>query len=340
MHRILYLLAGIAAIAGLVMLVPQEQRGIKSASADATLPAGESGLTALADSHPQFAVMAELAPTFVAISRVQSLNLVRGLWLSDEQLTALIERLSEQRRLEQRYGELLPMIRGRRAEIEQATRLVSEVEAELVAGRPLQPGLESEVNRAITELMSAFGDFDGLEKDLSAFKAESQDAIYELLTPNQRILVQEYQECIIPPAGDPNNPELVGQASADMTAQLAELRAMSDSEYALARDHLAGELWGHILMHFPDQQQGKAAETARVAAALDEIRALDDQQYSLQSKELTKLVLPYAAKQPVVVPAGKQVNEAEVRARIFKFFIENNPVEVLKAWHASRRSPS
>lgn len=309
---------------------------MESANADATLPAGESGLSALADSHPQFAVMAELAPTFVAISRVQSLNLVRGLWLDDEQLDKLIERLGEQRRLEQRYGELLPMIRGRRGDIEHARGLVSEVEAQLIAGRPLKPGLESEVNRAIADLMASFGDFDGLEKDLSAFKAESQDAIYELLTDNQRILVQEYQECIIPPPGDPNNPELVGQAAADMTKELTELRSMSDAEYALARDHLAGELWGHILRHFPNQQRGKGAETSRIAAALDEIRALSADQFALRQGELTKLVVPYQAKHAVAVPAGKQVNEAEVRARIFKFFIENNPVSVIEDWRASR----
>jgi len=337
MHRILYLLAGIAAIAGLAMLLPQEQRGIESAAADTSFSSGAGGLAMLADSHPQFAVMAELAPTFVAISRVQSLNLVRGLWLDDRQLDTLLDRLNEQRRLEQRYGELLPMIRERRAEIEQATRLVSEVEAELVAGRPVEPALESEVNRAIGELMASFGEFDGLEKDLNAFKAESRDAIYGLLTPNQRILVQDYQECIIPPAGDPSNPELVGQAAADMTKQLAQLRAMSDAEYALARDHLAGELWGQILRHFPDQQQGKAAETERIAAALDEIRALDDDQFALRQRELTKLVLPYDAHPPVAVPAGRQVNEAEVRARIFKFFIENNPVAVIEAWRDGPR---
>jgi hypothetical protein len=332
MHRFLYALAALAAVVGLLMLLPNEQRGPQPAGAAAS-PALIGTPQSLTDSHPQLAVMLKLGPTFLAIQRVQMLNLVNGLWLTDEQTGTLIDHLSELKRLEGRYGELLPRIDKHADEFKRTEALVAEVEAELIAGRQPSPELESEVNRAVTGLFTKFGAFEGLEEDLESFRREAQDAIYDMLTDNQRILVAEYVECIVPPKGDPNNPERIGQASASYKAELEGLRQLSDEQYALRRDHLANEVWQMILTHFPDEQQGATAEKARITAALDDIRAMDGQ---LAGDSLEKLIVPYELHPVQPVAKGKIVDEGCVRQRIFKFFIENNPVDVLTAWRDSR----
>lgn len=335
MHRFLYALAALAAVVGLLMLLPNEQHGSQPAGAAAS-PAILDAPQSLADSYPQLAVMLKLGPTFLAIQRVQMLNLVNGLWLTDEQTGTLIDYLNELKRLEGRYGDLLPRIDKHAADFEQAQALVAEVEMELIAGRQPSPELESEVNRAVTGLFTKFGEFEGLEEDLESFRREAQDAIYDMLTDNQRILMADYVECIVPPKGDPNNPERIGQASASYKAELDGLRQLSDEQYALRGDHLVNEIWQMILTHFPDEQQGADAEKMRITAALDEIRAMDSREFELAGSNIEKLVVPYEvrAKQPVV--NGKIVDEECVRQRIFKFFIENNPVDTLIAWRDSR----
>jgi hypothetical protein len=231
---------------------------------------------------------------------------------------------------------LLPRIDKHADEFKRTQALVAEVEAELLAGRQPSPELEGEVNRAVTGLFTKFGEFEGLEEDLASFRREAQDAIYDMLTDNQRILVADYVECIVPPKGDPNNPERIGQASASYKAELADLRQLSEEQYALRRDHMVNEIWQMILIHFPDEQQGARAEKTRITAALDEIRAMDSREFELAGNSVEKLVVPYEvrAKQPVA--SGKIVDEECVRQRIFKFFIESNPVDTLIAWRDGR----
>jgi hypothetical protein len=101
MHRFLYALAALAAAVGLLMLLPNEQRGPQPAGAAAS-PALLDAPQSLTDNHPQLAVMLKLGPTFLAIQRLQMLNLVNGLWLNDEQAGTLIDHLTELKRLEGR----------------------------------------------------------------------------------------------------------------------------------------------------------------------------------------------------------------------------------------------
>ncbi|MBN2081255.1 hypothetical protein JW859_03510 [bacterium] len=331
MHRIIYALAALAALVGLVLLLPDSQRG----PGPATAAGPTAGLEAIS---PQYAVMAELAPTFIAIQRVQMLNLANGLWLTDGQLDTLIDHLGELKRLENRYGELLPRLRAAQAELSGTRDLLAQLEASLVQGEQPPAALSQQANDAILALMASFAEFDGLEEELNAFKRQTEDAIYEALTDNQRVLVQEYVECIVPPVGDPNNPERIGQAQPEVKAHLAELRALSATQYALAKRHIAEEIWGQILKHFPDQQQGHAAEIARLLGALDQVRALPADEFALVGEELTKLLIPYEQQLPVAVPDGMLINEAEVRARISKFFIENNPLDVLVQLRDNRRA--
>ena len=341
MQRIIYALAALAALVGLVMLLPDDQRGTEPACAAdppvaaANEPSSAAGLAALS---PQYAVMAELAPTFIAIQRVQMLNLANGLWLTDSQLDTMIEHLDELKRLENRYAELLPRVQAARGELTEVRGLIEELEASLVKGEQPPAALSDRVDSRIIELMTSFSEFDGLEEELTAFKLTTEDAIYDALSENQRVLVQEYVECIVPPAGDPNNPERIGQAEPEIKQHLAELRAMSPAKYALAKQHIAEEVWGQILSHFPDQQQGHDAEVERLLQAMEQVRALPADEFALAGDELTALIIPYSNHPPVPVPTGQLVNEAEVRARIFKFFIENNPLDTLVRLRDNRRA--
>jgi len=332
MHKVMYIMAGIAVVVGAGLLMHTQKPGPAPAVAATKL----STNTTLAETHPQYAVMAELIPVFTAVHRVQVLNLVNGLWLTDEQLDEMIGYLSEKQRLENRYLDVLPRIQAHKADFDNCCSLLGEVQEVLVtAGQP-NPGLSSSAESAVTDLMMVFGDFDTLENDLNEFNAEAQAGIYNLLTENQKVLLQDYVECIIPPVGDPNNPERIGQASGEAHQHMVELRALSEEEYAHAKDHIVNEIWSFVIKHFPDEQQGATAEKQRIGDALDSVRAMSDKDFAMGGEDVFKLVVPYELHPRAEVPAGCTYNEEVVRARIHKFFIENNPVDVLREYRDNR----
>lgn len=322
----LIVVASIAVALGIVIILARSDPAPPSAAA--------AGIEVDAELPEQFAVMIELAPTFLAIQRVQLLNLVNGLFLSDEQLDEIIAHLSELERLQKELADMRPKLRRHAEELAQTRRLLAELETVLAAREQPAPDLAAEVNRVTTRLFTAFGDFGRLDEQIKSFQAQTHGAIYDLLTENQRILVQEYVECLIPPEGDPMNPQRIGQAKQGMSEQLEELRAMAEPQYALARDHLVEELWQFILTHCPDEQQGAAAERQRLAKALDQIRGMDATEFALLGEERESLLLPYDVNH--VKSFDGALDETLVRERIYKFFIENNHVDLLIRYREQR----
>ena len=326
MYRLLYVLAAALCVTGLVMLLPKEKAGTTYAVAADT--------QALSEVAPQLEVMIELAPTFIALQRVQAMNLVNGLFLSDDQLDEIISHLGELQRMENDLVSQLPLIRRHQAEFATARDLLGQVETVLVAGEQPDSGLAVETNRIVTDLYTTFISVGELTDAIDAFKPEIAAAIYNLLTNNQKILVQEYVECIIPPEGDPMNPERIGQVKGGMYDELRNIRGMDDRQYELAREHLVNEIWQQILKHCPDEQQGAKYEKQRIAGVLASIRQMDGTEFELKRDDLADLLIPY--ENTIAPQRSGTVDEELVRSRIWKFFVENNHVDMLKAYRNNR----
>lgn len=327
MYRIGIVIAAVIVVWGFITLLPPQDIGPTTVSAatinvDPQLP-------------KQFAVMVELAPTFLAIGRVQTMNLVNGLFLSDKQLNQIIAPLAERQRLENELGELLPMFEQYEEEMSTARELLGQVEAVLVTGAQPPAGLAAETNATVGSLHAVFGDIGRLSDAIDRNKEETAALIYDVLTENQKILVQEYVECIIPPEGDPNNPERIGQASSEHIDGMRDLRKMNDSQYTHAKENIVDEMFAAIIKNFPNQQQGAAYEKQRIGDELDYIRSLGATEFEFQAPKLIKRIIPYA-KDHKPQPTKGFVDEAMVRGRVFKHFVENNYVDMLIAYRDSR----
>ena len=327
MYRIGIAVAAVIVILGLVTLWPKQEIGPTTVNAATLNMSGEV--------PKQFAVMIELVPTLYAIGRVQSMNLVNGLFLSDQQLKQIIGPLEERQRLEYELGELLPMFDQYEAELSSARDLLEQVEAVIVTGAQPSSGLAAETNAVVGDLHVVFEDVGRLSDAIDRNKVDTAEVIYGVLTENQKILVQEYVECIIPPVGDPNNPERIGQVSDEHIDGMRDLRQMDDSQYKHARENIIEELFGTLIKQFPDQQQGAAYEKQRIGEGLDYIRSLEGTQFEVEAPQLISLLLPYE-KQRQPQPTSGYVDEQMVRERIFKHFVENNYVDMLKTYRDSR----
>jgi hypothetical protein len=250
----------------------------------------------------------ETAAVKQATSDVQVLNMVNSLYLTDEQMTALLD---IDRRVKARYERT-------EAERVEIYRGLLPVLRKVVA--------VAEQKQAVTPAFDAV--YSGYRSALNLLNAEDgktdRDVMLELkglLTLNQLVMTGNFVPCTVP-VQSLTNPERIGQVNdnSGMERALAEIRARPDAEVpdiiARLRERVKKDFRRH---HYCDEDV--AAAVAQVPEIVADARAMDEAEFALKKSKLAG---------QLSVPPVRPVFGDALNARLAHYLLSPNLIPMLE----------
>jgi hypothetical protein len=246
---------------------------------------------------------------------ISLLNLLRGLYLSKEQVQKLVGLSSKAGALRQSArDQFLP----RQTEIIAA---FSHLRDTLY----LEPGREKEAQTKAQDFSNQIKDATGnLSDKVSAIEEEA----LAVLSSSQQQIVADFKPCLVPPK-DLRNPVRVGQAGAE-SGPLLKLTAMIHA--------VPADLWAKrgagLLDKMAAKQEAEAGAMSadmksdirrRLAAIAEKIRALSDVDYALKSEQL-------AAELLLIDPQKALKHGHKKTGDIARWFLSDCAATVLPKW--------
>lgn len=239
---------------------------------------------------------------------IQLLNLLKGLYLSDEQMRFLIEKakmIPDSK--EAAFGEY-----KRYAQV--STQILENLKGELVEDKGVSKDVTREVHqrrKKIVELKAAH------EQRVEKIVAEVKNN----LTSKQLHILEEFKPCLVPRKG----PARFGQADDPKGAvkQLEHIRKMPDYRYSLKKHELVEKILQRALLHKPRGIEIDEDELrSKILAIFDEARGLPEVDFNLGKEELAKRL------KDEVSPAPKK--EVDIDAKIERFLLNPAVISILE----------
>jgi hypothetical protein len=212
---------------------------------------------------------------------ISTLNLVNGLYLTNNQIEKIIPVLKELKELQKEYQEkfnsLMPEMKKEYAALydEVNTNKGISKETEKSAGSIHQKEMDMK-----DEYMSKLI---GLEEKITG-----------ILTENQLCIIDDFKPCLIPPK-NLKDPARVGQAKGDASGvvnHFDNLRKVPERRFEMAKKKFID---GYIEKYEKKMEvlspEKKNEEINRVNGILNEIRRLNQVDYEMQKEELAKQLL-------------------------------------------------
>lgn len=242
-------------------------------------------------------------------AQIQSLNLIRGLYLSDEQKEFLLNKAKAARELKEAY---IAQYRQYRQDSEQG---LLELKGELMEDT-------SEVSADVA------GDVYQSQKRILELKADYEGRIGTLvravknnLSSKQLLIIKEFKPCLVPPKG----PARSGQSedAYGLSARLERLRSMPPGRYAVKKYEAAEKLIEEALLHKPRGTEADKTELRqKVLAVFDQARGLSEVDFNLRKDELAKQLKEETSLKPET--------EIDIDARIEQFLLTPAVIAVLE----------
>jgi len=237
------------------------------------------------------------------------LNLINGLYLSDQQVESLILTIEEAQKVKQDFNEVLYQ---HKTELEsillnlKETLLQDKQISEILTNQILQ------MNKQQHEL-----------KDLQGEKLiELQENVKEILSPNQLILIEEFKPCTIPPKKG-----RIGQ-SLDMESErsvglLERIREMPSYRYNRVKDRLVEIHMDKIEKFIKKFSESERQEyQQKILNTYDQARKLSDKEFLIQKNILAQKLIPESDTK--VTLKKYQLD------KVGKFFLDETLLNILK----------
>ncbi|MCP4654419.1 MAG: hypothetical protein GY856_03260 [bacterium] len=251
---------------------------------------------------------------------ISLLNLLNGLYLSQQQLDALIP-LAE-----------------RATELHEAhlTRLTSEAEGYSRELMTLRDALYSTTGTTAEQKERALSWERRVELEPRDRTAEAlgriEDQARQILSDGQIAIIEGFKPCLIPPK-DLADPIAVGQASTTGREEVAldVVRRMPESLYAARREAIA-----EAIVRFVEREKGAMPADVRSAMLdtylekLDEVRGLSAVDFELRKRELAEAFQPFD--DDVTYHRG----HTRELGNISRYFLDRQAAEILKRWRRER----
>ncbi|MBI3924607.1 MAG: hypothetical protein HY319_03630 [Armatimonadetes bacterium] len=239
--------------------------------------------------EPAQAAPDPLIEFFLMAQEVQSINLVQGLYLSEEQaaqLEELARRQCESRaRLERRLGQQ----RG------QLHELLGEMRSELLEKQQVTPATRQRHDEVMARLAGPLSEHKTVTAELVA---EAR----KILNENQLELVARYNPCLVPP--DPSQESRVGQSSgSEVERGLRDIRQMPGWMYPMAKRKFLGDLRTKLTAFHGAEEAQRRIQA--IEHTMDRARSLSDEEFAQQKAELVGTIHPEGA-----VRCGAEIDKA------------------------------
>ncbi|MCD6310037.1 MAG: hypothetical protein J7M18_04945 [Candidatus Eremiobacteraeota bacterium] len=249
-------------------------------------------------------------PVYQMVEEIKSMNLINSLYLTTDQKSELISIGKEAKHISDEQVKNFDVRRDKFLEI------LREIKSEIKKNGP-------NVSRDLAIR------FHRLQDEMMTITKENQDRIKILvnraknvLTDNQKVLVEEYHPCVIP-VKDLRNPERVGQANSSgfVSRLLERARKIPENQYPRFKQTVLDRARKKISikLYIPEEEREKSIEN--LGRALDEARRLSPVDFELRKDELAGSFMPHMKK-----------NGNELDRKIEKFLISPGALKVLQGY--------
>ncbi|MBI5780017.1 MAG: hypothetical protein HZA49_11275 [Planctomycetes bacterium] len=204
-------------------------------------------------------------------------NLINGLNLSEQQLSELIPTLKEVQEMRKSYRE------KHKALGEEMLKSFEDLKKNLENGPKLPADVATQAggyNERAKELGEEF------KKKIAPY----QERIENVLTEAQKIVIDDFKPCLLPPKSQ-KNPVRVGQAKSNEQAieHLRKLREVPQDVYEQKRDNILNRYFSKF-----EEKKGKmndeekSKEKKRLFELADRVRAMSAEEFELNKGELAE----------------------------------------------------
>ncbi|MCD4786286.1 MAG: hypothetical protein K8T10_20880 [Candidatus Eremiobacteraeota bacterium] len=205
---------------------------------------------------------------------IKTINLINGLYLSNDQMKELLEVVREAKRLEEKI-----QTQDERTNPE-TCKVFKKMKAELMRKNDVSEDLKRKfirIERETHEKMSEHG------KRMN----ELIGKVKKILNENQMVILSEYEACLIP-VRSIANPERIGQAGGDehFMRILSQIRRIPESEYRNVKKFILADHEKMLKNHFRDEKMRKEA-LERIELAMEQARSLNDEEFEMKKAEIS-----------------------------------------------------
>ena len=211
------------------------------------------------------------------------LNLINGLYLTEEQTESLIEKIKEAEEAREVFEKVLEK---KEKDFEDVLKDVRDV---LLTGDEIPDDLKRRV-REMKEVQHRLHD----ERGEKLINLESE--VEGLLTKNQLVTIDSYKPCTIPPAQGKIG-QSVETAAEGIARQLSRIRRLPNSRYELMKDMFVDfnmdKMEKHLGFRNPEEKEQYRQQTMDT---FEKARHLSDKAFLLQKGELAQDLMPEEVK--------------------------------------------
>lgn len=203
------------------------------------------------------------------------LNLVNGLYLSTQQIEDLLEKIQEARQIREDCTNKAEQRKDELGEV------FEELKTVLQENQEVPDDLKKRVHRAEETLHR-------LKDDLAENLKRLESDVEAILTKNQRVVIDTYQPCMIPPSQGKIG-QSVETAAEGIVRMLTRVRNMPRDRYDLVKDMLVDfqidKTERHLGVLTEDEKQQIRQETLTI---FEQVRRMSDQDFIVQKGELAR----------------------------------------------------
>ncbi|MCD4786298.1 MAG: hypothetical protein K8T10_20940 [Candidatus Eremiobacteraeota bacterium] len=210
---------------------------------------------------------------------IQTLNLINGLNLSQDQMQKL---LPVAREVKQRQDKIQATFDRKNNEI---YSVLKEMKSQLMSKSDVTNDLKKRYHNAEGEIKKQRVEFNERMKVLNK-------EISGILNDNQKVVLKEYQPCIVP-VKSIANPERIGQAAGGERFQrlFSRIRRIPEDRYPQAKERILARTKEKIKMHIRDDKEREAA-LKNLSEAMDKARSLSDEEFEMKKGEIASNIKP------------------------------------------------
>jgi len=251
-------------------------------------------------------------------SQITTLNLINGLYLTEEQMLTIIDLAKGAKKIKEDYLEHYSH------RYDEATQPLEDLKSELINDKGY---IDEDVKKKAQRVHN---------KDLhikSEFAEEMRliiDKTKNTLTENQIYLIRDFKPCLIPPKG----PLRIGQSS-DHTGfleKLERIRSMSERDYLQKRYSMVDRVQGRIedapAYRLRGDQMSEEELRGKVIGIFDKVRSLSDVDFEMQKEEIAQEFYD-------IVHPSKKGRPVDIDRRIQSFLLTPSVISILEEKLAS-----
>ncbi|MFO7888840.1 MAG: hypothetical protein R6V04_00715 [bacterium] len=237
------------------------------------------------------------------------LNLINGLYLSNDQVESLIVKIEEAEKVKKNY---YSQLNRNKTEFKNTLNNLKQV---LLQDGEISERLKKQIHRMKKR-----------QHELKDSKGEQlirlQEEIKEILTPNQLTLIDEFKPCTIPPKTGRIG-QSVESGSERLVQLLERIRNMSPSKYDMVKDMLADMLLEKIEKYIQKFSENEREEyRQKILKTYETARKLSDKEFLMQKSTLAQDIIPEHDSQFVL--------KKHQLDKIGRFFLDETALNILK----------